>query len=111
MEGRIKLEKQSKKVLRMLANGEQCSSLYKDYAFIHAMDELQENGLAKGYWVEGHTLEGAFITPRGERYIRQNPHLYNPVNWQLITFILGVASLVVAIIALFVACTILHRMQ
>lgn len=95
----------------MLCANENCSKLYNDIAFIVAVDNLEKVWLAHGLWVEGHNLEGAQATIDGRKYLLENPHLLNPINWQTISVVVAIASLAVAIISLLVACTILRRIS
>lgn len=107
---RIRLSKQEKTVLRMLANGCGCPDTYPRHIFVAAVGSLEKKGLAQGAWTEGHTLEDARITRQGLAYLSQNPALRNPVDrkWVVTTAIATVAA-VAGIAALFVSCLLLNE--
>lgn len=47
-------------------------------AMSYAADELENNGLIRCAWGEGHTLEAARLTNKGTAYIDEYPDLDNP---------------------------------
>jgi len=102
---RIRLSKREKEVLRLLNNIGGCPDTYPFDVFASCVETLETNGLAKGAWVEWHTLESARILPKGETYLSLNPTLRNPIDWKwVLTTGISVIGTIVAIIALFIAC-------
>lgn len=101
---RIRLSKEEKTVLRLLAGGCGCPDTYPHHVFVSCVEKLEMKGLAKGAWTEGHNLETARITPQGKAYVSQNPDLRNPVNWNLVSATIAVIGPIVSVVALFVAC-------
>ena len=101
---RVKLGKEEKTVLRLLAGGCGCPDTYPRHVFVSCVDKLEMKGLAKGAWCEGHNPEAACITPRGKAYMAENPRLRNPVDWNMVSATIAVIGLIVSVVALFVAC-------
>ncbi|MCD8282055.1 MAG: hypothetical protein LUC22_02240 [Prevotella sp.] len=81
---RIFLTEGEKKVLRMLQHNEDCGKLFHSYAFIEAVDTLQEKGFVRGAFVEGHTLEDLHLLNKGKAYLEEYPSLRNPIDWKWI---------------------------
>lgn len=102
---RIRLSKDEKTVLRLLAGGCGCPDTYPRHVFVSCVERLEMKGLAKGAWTEGHNLEAACITPQGKAYMAQNPDLRNPVDlkWIIATAIATIGA-IAGVLALFVAC-------
>ena len=102
---RIRLGKDEKKVLRMVAVDQGvCPSEYPSHAFNASVRSLEQKGLVKGAYEEGGNVVDARMTQYERQYIAENPNLRNPVNWGMI------AALIVAVcaivISLLVACGI-----
>lgn len=108
---RIKLSKRAKQVFRLLDKG---IYLRPDYitqsGFNNGARELQSKQLAVCHEEEGGDVIVSRLTEMGKRYSAFNPSLSNPIDWKwIIGTTIAVASLIVAIIALFMACTALKH--
>lgn len=103
----IKLSSDAKSVFRLLDKG-----IYLCPPNMHHRDfnigslELKRFGFAICHQEEGGGVVAARLTEEGKQYIAQNPNLHNPIDWKWIVGVtIAATSLVVSIIALFVACT------
>ncbi len=100
---RIYLSKYEKKVLRLVEKGVgKCPDNFPKHLFSPCTRSLKRKGLVCGAYVEGGEVVDSKLTDDGKMYFAENPHLYNPINWALV---LSAAGVIVAILALFVACT------
>lgn len=107
---RIRLSRQEKTVLRMLANRCGCPDTYPRHVFVSAVGSLEQKGLARGAWTEGHALEDVRITRQGMVYLSQNPTLQNPVDWKwVVTTAVAVFAAVAGIASLFISCSLLNN--
>lgn len=96
---RIKLTKNQKQVLRMVANGSGLRPYdYPREAFNSAMAALQHKGLVRAVFDEGHDVADAALTHKGMAYMEENPGLCNPINWWRITILALVAYLAAMIV-------------
>lgn len=103
---KVKLSNSAKNVMRILYSGKDRPSTFPEYEFAAGAEELEEHGFAVCAWGEGHQLEDAILTSKGETYIIFNPSLRNPIDWKYVFQIsLLLISTVASIIALFVACS------
>lgn len=103
---RIRLSKDEKKVLRMVACGlGVCPSEYPSHTFNASVRSLDKKGLVKGAYEEGGNVADARMTQYGRQYIAENPDLRNPVNWNLISAVAAVIAAIAGVLALFVACS------
>lgn len=108
---RIRLTKQEKTVLRLLASGcNECPDAYPRHIFVSCIRSLEQKGLAKGAWQEGGEMEDARLTPFGREYLAENPSLRNPVDWRwVITTAIATVAALASIVALFVSCSLLNK--
>ena len=102
---RLSLTKHEKEVLRILCTKEKCPSDYPLHVFASCVQSLEVKGLAKGMWATGHILVSARLTDYGEAYIAIYPSLRNPIDWKFVSAVTAIVSLIISIIALFLACT------
>lgn len=106
---RIALTKAEKQVLRMvLAGQEVCPAEYPAHQFNTAVRALEGYGLVRGAYTEGGGVEAVEATQYARQYIAENPRLRAPLDlkWVISTAI-AVISAAAAIVALFVACTMI----
>lgn len=102
---RIRLTRNEKVVLRLTAMGKQCPAEYPEHLYVAAVRSLEHRQLVKAVWAEETKKPiHAMLTPYGEAYLTQNPALLNPINWAAISAIGTAIAVVVAVIALVVAC-------
>lgn len=101
---RIRLSNREKQVLRTLA--------VSDFDRLSDFDRpavcrLHDMGLVQASFEEGRTPVGAALTTQGKEYLRDNPRLHNPINWTIVSVVVGLLTLAVSVAALFIAC--LHK--
>ena len=48
-------------------------------------------------------------TSKGRRYVDHNPKLHNPIDWEKVAAIAAIISVIVAVIALFIACSAIKQ--
>ena len=65
---------------------------------------LELKGLVKAVYASGGDVGDAVLSSVGRAYLAENPKLTNPVNWGVVGTIAGVATAVMALVALLVAC-------
>lgn len=102
---RIKLSKEEKEILRRLYRGDKCREGYQSYEFVAFVDDLESKGLVKGFFTEGHLLEGLALKGQGIAYIRANPSLRNPVNWTLVCSVGTLTLTAISTVASIIACS------
>lgn len=99
---RIKLSKNEKAVLRMVAGGQgTCPADYPLHIFNAAVRSLDRKGLVHGVYEDDGNVADSRLTQDGRMYMAENPNLRNPINWGVV---LSVITITISIIALFVAC-------
>ena len=97
---RIRLSKNEKKTLRLIASGRDCPDSFPFHVFCGCVRSLERKGLAIGAYVEGGDVEDACLTPDGRAYMAEYPSLRNPVDWKWwITTAIAVAALVIGLFA------------
>ena len=107
---RIALNRNEKKVLRMVESGiTECPPEFPRHTFHLCVHSLERKGLVKGAYVEGGNVECCQMTSYGKTYIAENPRLCNPINWSKIASIAAILSVLVSFLALFVTCQTLSR--
>ncbi len=99
---RIKLSKREKQVLRILCQQGYDGLSEFDDAAVRSLDAL---GLVKGAYLESGGVEDAKLTTMGKEYLRGNPHLYNPVNWAMVSAIVAIVGSFGTIITIIVTCS------
>ena len=102
---RISLSKFEKSVYREIAAHPIRSATEKSTEYIEALYSLKRYDFAIVTTLKGKTVMEAYLTEEGRSYINANPKLRGPVN---IDRLLILATLLVAIIALFVGCVRLY---
>ncbi len=96
---RIKLTKNQKRVLRMVAQGQDvCPAEFPSHTFNASVRFLQQQGLMDATFDEGGSVEDSKLTNEGRQYLAENPGLCNPINWWRITILSMVAYLVAMIV-------------
>ena len=102
---RIVLNRNEKKVLRMVESGiTECPPEFPRHTFHLCVHSLERKGLVKGAYVEGGNVECCRMTSYGKTYIADNPKLYNPISWEKIAAIAAILSVLISFVALFTAC-------
>ena len=103
---KIKLSKDSKRILRALYNGKYGNLVPE--ADLDVFNLLEVEGFVKSAHTKGDgniEMVAPRLTDEGRAYIASNPFLHNPSIWDdkkyIINTIISVAALAVAIIALF----------
>ena len=88
MEG-IKLSKDEKKVLLLVASGGDCPDSFPAHVFAGCVRSLERKGLVKGAYIEGDGVEAARLTSYGRSFLAENPKLKNPLDckWIITTAI------------------------
>lgn len=103
---RIALNRNEKKVLRMLSNGQ--DNLLTEYD-ISDVYSLEVKGLVQAAHIESGGIEAVRLTRKGRGYIHSNPKLHNPINWGKIAIIAAILYVLVSFLALFITCQTLSR--
>lgn len=102
---RIKLSKDEKKVLRHLQNGWQGYPSNMDSCpYSCVVTSLVAKKLVRARFCEGHIGNAAKLTNYGIAYLTENPHLWNPVDWNVVIAVGSVVTAAISFAALFVAC-------
>ena len=82
---RIRLARNEKKVLRMVAAGHViCLTEYPSHTFSASVRSLEGKGFVRGAYEEGGNVVDVMITPVGRLYIAKNPSLRNLISWKWI---------------------------
>lgn len=102
---RIRLNKQEKQVLRLLAISGRRPDTFPAACYNAAVRSLHRKGLVFGVWSEEKGLVSAILTGEGEEYLAVNPRLTNPIRWNIVAVVISGVSVLVAICALLVACS------
>lgn len=107
---RKRLTGNEKKVLRHLAMGiEGLPTGVDTRQYADACQGLKDKGLALVMFSTGHEVYAADITDAGIVYLENNPHLFNPVNWALISAITGIVAILVTIVLFCIGCTMINK--
>lgn len=108
---RIKLAKEEKEALRILHEGKinMTTDPQRIGSLSYGFEALERLGLARCAWTEGHAIEDVAITSKGRRYVDHNPKLHNPIDWEKVAAIAAIISVIVAVIALFIACSLIKQ--
>jgi len=102
---RIKLTKQEKEVLRLVNAVGKCPDTYPLHVFCECVGTLEQKGLVKVMWAEGHEFVDVRMTATGQTYMALNPELRNPVDWKwVVSSVIAVIGLVVSVAALLISC-------
>ena len=108
---RIKLAKEEKEALRILHEGKinMTTDPQRIGSLSYGFESLERLGLARCAWSEEHVIEDVAITSKGRRYVDHNPKLHNPIDWEKVAAIAAIISVIVAVIALFIACSAIKQ--
>lgn len=105
---RIKLSKAEKQVLRELHRGNNNIPIGMDnYTYVDAVLSLTEHKLAKSIVEYDTKVVDVKITAKGYAYMRDNPSLINPINWNIVTAIATTITSIITFLALFISCSII----
>ena len=102
---RIRLTKEEKTVLRMVA-GKVKPKEFPEHVYLSCVRRLERLGLVEAFWVEEKdTPAEVLLSDTGAMYLAENPSLRNPTDWKwVVTTAIAVVGAGTAIAALFVAC-------
>ena len=108
---RIRLTKEEKEAFRILYEGKinTANDLQRISSLSYEFETLEQLGFARCAWTEGHAIEDVAITSKGRRYVDHNPKLHNPIDWEKVAAIAAIISVIVAVIALFIACSAIKQ--
>lgn len=108
---RIRLTKEEKEAFRILYEGKinTATDPQRIGSLSYGFEALERLGLARCAWSEGHVIEDVAITSKGRRYVDHNPKLRNPVDWQKVAAIAAIISVIIAALALFIACSAIKQ--
>ena len=98
------LTKNEKKILKgyMLTHSfSKWTLTEREYAA--ALFALQEKGLIESGNLVGGVYRGS-ITPHGDLFLKGNPELKNPINWEAVMRWVGITTLILAGLGLFIGC-------
>lgn len=102
---RIRLSRNEEQVLRLVAGGQGvCPAEYPEHIFNASVRSLHNAGLVQGAFSEGGSVEDPWLTQYGRQYLAENPRLANPTDWTKLAAVAAVASVLMSVIALFIAC-------
>ena len=102
---RVHLSKDEKTVLRLIHHGEQDNTLAISGADRYlAVRSLQRKGLVEAV-IDYDTIADIRLSYEGKAYMAKYPTLRNPIDWNRV---ITIATLIVSILALFVACNIIR---
>ena len=65
-----------------------------------AVRSLSERGFVKAAFTEGGGVEDAKLTTKGKEYLRDNPSLRNPVDYEKVAAILLLVTVVAIVVKL-----------
>ncbi len=74
---RINLSKNEKKVLLLVASGQDCSDTLPMNTFVGCVYLLESRGLVKAAYTEGGGVDAARLTQKGRYLLAENPTLSN----------------------------------
>lgn len=108
---RIKLAKEEKEALRILHEGKinMTTDPQRIGSLSYGFEALEQLGFARCAWTEGHAIEDVAITSKGRRYVDHNPKLHNPIDWEKVAAIAAIISVIIAALALFIACSAIKQ--
>ena len=103
---RIRLNREEKAVLRNIAlQYPHKPTKLSEERFVEAVVTLTEKHLIASV-LNYDTVVDCYITTKGKAYLQSNPHLHNPLRWDIITAIATTITAIVAIVALLIACSL-----
>lgn len=103
---RIRLTRNEKKILRLIADGHTACPAYAEIENAYAVWILESFGLVCATYEEGGDIVDVRMTAKGFAYMNSNPRLFNHVNWMKVATIALIAA-ITAIAVLFVSCEII----
>ena len=72
---------------------------------VKRLKPLDAKGLVRGAYLEGGDIEDARLTTMGKEYLRDNPHLYNPVDWAMVSAVVAAVGSIGTIITIIITCS------
>ena len=98
---RIRLSKDEKRVLRLIAAGQcTCPAAFPRHVFNAVVRSLDHIGFVRAMYAEGGEVVEVKPTPEARQYLAENPALRNPV----VTSAISLLSAAIGVIAMLVAC-------
>lgn len=105
---RIRLSRQEKKILRELKRGRSSVPDGMDnYTFFDAVVSLRDKRLVKAVTEYETNVHQLCLTAKGYAYLRDNPRLFNPINWTMIAAIGAIVAAIAGVAGLFISCSLL----
>lgn len=103
---RIRLSKDEKRVLRLIAAGQcTCPAAFPRHVFNAVVRSLDHIGFVHAMYAEGGEVVEVKPTPEARQYLAENPGLRNPVDWRwVVTSAISLLSAAIGVIAMLVAC-------
>ena len=103
---RYEFSETEKQLLRVLSENktpEELEQLFDTDVLEAHLSRLQELEMAVAHFSEDGVV-AAWLTPKGSAYMKENPRLRNPVNYQWIMAMIALLSLIVAFLAWVTRC-------
>ena len=99
---RIKLSRREKQAFRILSKQGFDALSEFDHP---ALGSLERMGLVQTARIEGVGIEAARLTTMGKEYLRDNPRLFNPINWAMVSAIVAAVGSIGTIITIIITCS------
>ena len=103
---RYEFSEREKQLLRALSEGktpEELEQLFDTDVLETDLNRLQELEMAVAHFSEDGVV-AAWLTSKGSAYMKENPRLRNPVNYQWVMAMIALLSLIVAFLAWVTRC-------
>nr|DAW12900.1 MAG TPA: PgaD-like protein [Caudoviricetes sp.] len=103
---RYEFSEREKQLLRALSEGktpEELEQLFDMDVLETDLNRLQELKMAVAHFSEDGVV-AAWLTSKGSAYMKENPRLRNPVNYQWVMAMIALLSLIVAFLAWVTRC-------
>lgn len=98
---RTRLTADERAALRIVKDGGEPSPAFGHVRYVAALMTLEQKGLVRCAWVEGHKdVDTARLTLAGDYLLTVNPSLRQPVVWQIVEVLLAIIKRLIVIIAL-----------
>lgn len=106
---RIRLSRNEKKVLRLIADSHTCCPAYIPVdKYATAVWTLENFGLVRAAHEEGGGIVDVRLTERGRSRIAADSSLCTPTDWKwIVSTAIALIAAIIAVAALFVSCRIL----
>ncbi len=98
---RIRLTADERAALRIVKDGGEPPPAFGHVRYVAALMTLEQKGLVRCAWVEGHKdADAARLTLAGDYLLTVNPSLRQPIVWQIVEVLLAIIKRLIVIIAL-----------